>query len=209
MKKNIILKYLLPVIAVVVVIQSLVLINNLNNKSMVKNTADPIIEQEVVEVVSEENEQKDIKPTAFDIEIVGNQQMQLGKLMTMEVKSTTLSDRALDSINVYLKYNPQAFDITNLVFDKRLPNPTFSKVSTAKGMVVVNFLISAPSGVKVTTGDVLSLIKFNVKPNVIGAYDFEISTGNEMKESATMFVENATSEILPFTSNKLTVNVVR
>ncbi len=209
MNKNNILKYVLPVIAVVVLIESLVLINNLKNKSTVKNDINQGYNQEVTEIVPVVTDQTESKPSSFDIVISSDQQMQLGKVVSMEVKSTALVDRALDSVNVYLKYNPAAFDITNLVFDKKLPTPTFSKVSTTKGMVVVNFLISTPEGVKVAAGDVLSLMKFNVKPKLVGDYDFEISTGNEMKESVTMFVENATSEVLPFTSNKLTVNVVR
>lgn len=200
MNKNNILKYLVPIVAVVVLFESLMLINSMRNKAPVNNNSVAPTGQEA---------QTTVKPASFDLAVVGSSSMKVGTASTIEVKATALAARALDSVNLYLKYNPAAFDITKMVFDKRLPTPTFSKASTAKGMVVVNFLISDPSGVKVQPEDVLSLVKFEAKPKLTGSYTFEISTGNEMKESVTMFVENATSEILPFTSNKLTVNVVR
>lgn len=202
-KKNI-LKYATPVIAVVVLLESLLLISNLKKKAVL--IQEPVVP---VEQGGLNDNQMAEKLSNFEIAIEGEPEMKMSEMTEMEVKATAMSTKSLDSVNLYLKYNPAAFDISNLVFDDRLPVPTFNKVSTTKGMVVVNFLISDPGGVKVMQGEVLSLAKFQVKPKMTGDFDFEISTGNEVKESATMFVESESSEILPFTSNKLTVNVVR
>jgi len=135
--------------------------------------------------------------------------MVIGNEATISVTAKAVDDRSLDSINVYVKYNPAAFDVTAMSFGERLHSPTFAKASDVKGMVVVNFLISQKEGLTVAAGESLDLVNFTVSPKMTGKYDFEISSGEEQKESVTMFVENATSENLPFTSSKLTVNVGR
>jgi hypothetical protein len=205
MNQNNILKYLVPVVAVVVLLESLLLINNLRNKSVNNNLTVKTGQSQLQGI----DPTTAVRPVSFDLAVLGSPSMKLKTASTVEVQATALELKSLDSVNVYLKYDPAAFEVTKMVFDKRLPSPTFSKASTTKGVVVVNFLISDPKGVQVKQGDILSLVKFEAMPKKTGNFDFEISTGNEAKESATMFVENATSEILPFTSNKLTVNVLR
>jgi hypothetical protein len=205
MNKSNVLKYLVPIVAVVVLLESVLLIMNLRNRQTVTGGT----ENQVTVSPPVSNDQVS-KPAVFDISIVSpSDSVKLGAAFPVEVKAVVNSARSLDSVNVYVKYNPSAFDITDLIFDSKLPKPTFSKASTLKGMVVVNFLISNPDGLKVSAKELLSLVKFTAKPKMTGNFSFEISTGNEAKESATMIVENATSEILPFTSSKLTVNVAR
>jgi len=203
MNQNKILQVLVPIVAIVVLVESVMLISNLKGKttpSVIDDTKQPAnVEVSKVPVAS-----------VFDISIKSDvSPMTLAKSGKFEVTMVGNSDRALDSINVYVKYDPNAFNVPELVFDKKLPKPAFSKVSETRGLLVVNFLIADAGGLKLKAGELLPLMSFQATPKKVGKFDFEISTGSELKESATMIVENATSKVLPFSSNKLTVNVTQ
>jgi len=197
-------KILIPVVAVIVLAESLMLISNLSKKdtNVVIDKSKTTTTPAVVTIV-------DNKSAVYEVSVTTATEMKLNKSEAVEVTAVGNSDRSLDSVNVYLKYDPTAFEITNLTFDKKLPTPAFSKVSQTTGLVVVNFLISAPAGLKISSGEALSLMRFSAKPVKTGVFAFEVSTGSQGKESTTMFVENATSKVLPFLSSKLTVNVSR
>ena len=57
--------------------------------------------------------------------------------------------------------------------------------------------------------DVVSLVSFNVKAKAAGNYGFEVATGNEDKKFATMFIETTSAKALPFSGNKLEINVIK
>jgi len=192
MNKENILKYLVPVVAVIVLLESIMLMTNLqNNKVQTK----PVVVKPSITVV----EPTKAVEAVYDIQLTEDK----GKVMVTMVGQT---DRKLDSVDIYVKYDTSQVDVSNLMFDKKLPSPAFSKISTLKGMVVANFLISNPTGLSLTAGEKLNVMTFNIKPKATGPISFEISTGNAAKESVTMIVENGTSKVLPFKSNKLTVN---
>jgi hypothetical protein len=204
-KQNKWVSFLIPVIAVVVLAESVMLISSLSGQNVVNKSVN-VAQPEVTVMPTAAA----VQPAVFGVTVATpDKEMILNKAETVEVKSVGNSDRFLDSVNVYLKYDPTAFEISNLTFDKVLPAPAFSKVSQTTGLIVANFLISAPAGLKISSGQVLSLMKFSAKPIKTGDFGFEISTGNGSKESVTMFVESVTSKILPFTANKLTVSVSR
>jgi len=201
------IKVLIPVVAVLVIAESVVLLSSISKRAKVTTDLSQTIltpgETPTVSVPGDEEVDFNV---VFGTEQV---QMQVGKLSKVEVSLLAKKTRSVDSLNLYVKYDPKVFNITNLTFDSRLPKPTFSKVSTAKGMIVVNYLISEAAGMKINEGDSLALIKFDATPKMVGDYSFEISNGNEANESATMFVENATVKALPYSGNKLTVNVTK
>lgn len=201
-KENKVVMFLVPVAAVIVLAESLMLISNLSSNNKVSKVA---MTPTVVPAVTVEA----TRSAVYAVTVAGAKEMKLNQTGAIEVQAAGNVDESLDSVNVYLKYDPTAFEISNLTFDAKLGTPTFSKVSQTTGLLVANFLISAPAGLKVSGGEVLSLMKFNVKPIKTGVFSFEVSTGNGNKEAATMFVENTTSKILPFTSSNLAVNVSR
>lgn len=207
MNKNNVLKYLLPIVAIIVLIESVILILRLGNErtlNQVKENA------QQVGVTNSEVGKNPVINNVYTFDIgTANKNLTLNKGGIIEVKMKGNSDRAVDAINVYVKYNPEAFEISNVVYDPKLPKPTFDKISTERGLIVTNFLIAESKGLKINKEETLTVMKFNITPKTTGVFNFEISTGNEMKESATMIVENATSEVLPYSSNKLTVNVAR
>ncbi|MFA5828287.1 MAG: hypothetical protein WC841_02925 [Candidatus Shapirobacteria bacterium] len=193
-------KILVPIAAVLVIAESIILFSGLAKKNLVVTPPGGDVALIPSEVVSNPD---------FSLVFAGESQMQAGKPSMVEVNMLAKNERSLDSLNLYVKYDPKSFDIDSLTFDPKLPSPTFSKVSTTKGMIVVNFLISDTQGMKLAEGDVLNLVSFEATPKVVGDFSFEVSTGNGTNESATMFVENATAKALPYSGSKLTIEVIK
>lgn len=197
MEKNKILKVLVPVVAVVIILESVLLVEGVVSKK--KNTM-------VIDTKQEE-----IKNPAFDIGMkLDKSALTVGGLGKVEVTAKTKTARQLDNVNLYVQYDPSMVTVTNLVFPNKLPKPTYQKISDKRGMVVVNYYVTdKPEGYGMKAGESVVLATFEIQPKKTGVVDLEISTGNEMKESVTMIVENATGEALPFSSNKLSINVVK
>lgn len=208
MNQNNILKYLVPVVAVIVVAESVVLISRLKDRGVT-----PPSDIKVVETESVKNDATDPVTTGnetYQISLSSDKAVyKVGSGGEVKVMMKGNADKAVDSVNVYVKYDPSIFDVKEMVFDKRLPAPAFSKVSTLRGLLVANFLISDPKGLSLKSGEDILLMSFKMSALKPGAHNFEISTGKEMKESATMIVENGTSKPITFSSNKLTVNVTQ
>ena len=202
-KQNKIINMLVPVVAVIVLVESVMLISNLNAKKQNDLMTDGSLENNAL-VSDNANEEQPVYRIIAD---TVNKEMNLARDEIVEVKAVGNSDRALDSISVYLKYDPDAFEVSVLTFDDKLPAPTFSKVSQSTGLIVANFLISEPEGLVVAEGEELTLMKFSAKPLKTGTFSFALSDGSEEKEAKTMFVESMTSKILPYLTEELVVNV--
>jgi hypothetical protein len=206
MDKNKILKYLIPVIAVVVLIESVVLISKLGDRQGVQIQPDPVSTSNL------DTTTEQVKPEDAIYELVlsaDKKDIKLGEKAVVELRMKALSTRSVDAINAYLKYDTAAFEASNLTFDTKLPKPAFEKISTLRSMVVANFLVTEPKGLMLNEGEEVTVMKFDVSPKMTGSFDFEISTGDDLKESVTMIVENTTAEVLPYVSNKLTINVMK
>lgn len=195
MKKKYLI-YILPLLAILVVAESLILMSKTkgglkdiitDQQSTVKNTT---------------------KNTEFDIELSTEKSVvQTGDKFVVTTSLRAIDSRKLDALSLYIKYDPTAFDLDKLSYDEKLPKPVFMKVSESKKLVVANYMISEAEGLGIEKDGDLELLSFEAVAKKSGEFVFEISTGDETKESATMFVESATAREIPFVSNKLTVNV--
>lgn len=203
-KKNLV-TLLIGLVAVVVVLESIVLISSLGGGKQIVQM--PFVAVKTSPVVTKSEVRG---PAVFEVLFnSSSSSMRVGKSYSVSVEAMAKEARSLNALDVYVKYNPSVMDISSLTFDKKLPKPTFQKVSTLKGMLVANFLVTGSTPLKLNAGEVLSLMRFQVTPKKEGSYKLEISTGNEVKESVTMFTESATSKALPFSSNELNVNVTK
>lgn len=201
-KENKILRIVIPVLAVVVITESLILVGRLTKKSIVetsqeKTEASKPTEVEVIE-----------EPTFELVSMASKTALKVGEKTTVTVYASSKGDYFLDAINLYLKADTKNLTLSNLTFDPKMPKPVFSKISTKQDLVVVSYMISEPSGLKVIKNNSMVLAKFDVIANKEGEYIFDVSTSKDSKESATMLVESATSKVLPYSSNKLIINVV-
>jgi len=202
-KENKVLMILIPVIAVVVIAESLILVNRLAKKSIVQAPSGT----EVTEVLTPTQIME--VPVFNLVPMTDKTELKVGEKTTVTVYAVNKGDYSLDAINLYLKADTKNLNLSNLTFDSKMPKPVFSKISTKQDLIVVSYMISEPSGLKVVKNTSMVLAKFDVTAKKEGVYTFEVSTSNDSKESATMLVENATSKVLPYSSSKLTINVVK
>lgn len=109
----------------------------------------------------------------------------------------TANDRvAIDAIDLYIAYNGLIVNsVSNL---NELPEPTFSKVSSEKSLVVMNYLISSENGFVVEKNQSIKVaqLEINLDPN---------KTADLSIDPKTQVVENATVRVLPFNDTSLVI----
>ena len=192
---------LVPVIAVMIIIESIVLVSNLE-----KNTT-PVVVNEVTPVVTVVEEKK---VNSFDISFSTDEtQMKIGKKYKVLVKLTPKDNYNLDALDLYVKFDPEMISISNLVSSKDLTTPSLMKVSDKKDVIVMNYLFIDKDGVAFVKDKETILLTFSVTPKVAGLSSFEISTGDSEGNSVTMFVDKNTNSGLFFTNSKLGVELIK
>ena len=191
---------MVPVLAIIVLVESVMMISRFQNKTA-QVVVNPVVTTDKLQpTVAEAN--------VYNIAITSDKATyKVGEQGIGYIKMSGSVAKMVDAINVYAKYDSTAFNVTSMTYDKRLPTPAFSKVSTLKNLLVENFLITEAKGLSLTANNELNLMTFKFTAVKAGSFNFEISTGAETKESATMIVENGTAKQIPFLSNKLTINV--
>jgi len=206
MQENKIIKFLIPVIAVLVVFESIVLVTNLDKgaktNNIVSNTsvvtpeataAGQIVETPVVEMVFE----------------TASQEMKVGKSYKVNLNVVAKKDLMVDGVETYVKYDPSLVTVSGLVSNAKLPKATVSKIDQQNGMIENVILVDAKGGYKLAQDAINPVLSFSVTPKKVGTASFEISTGNSSKDFVTLIVENATSKQLVFSSNKLEINAIK
>jgi len=206
MENNNLLKFLIPIIAVVVVFESIVLVTNLDKglktNTDTKNTTEATDSAAVQNLVKEESVVELVFATA-------SKEMKVGKNYKVELNMMGKQDLMVDGIETYIKYDPSLVTVSGLVSNNKLPKATISKINTKDGVVENAILIDEKSGYKVEQNKTNLILSFNVTPRKEGEISFEISSGNGNKEFVTMIVENTTGKQLVFSSNKLDINAIK
>lgn len=191
MNKDRLIKFLIPVVAVLVIAESVVLVSGALRRD------------EIVDNIAEEK----IAKVLMRLE-TAEKSMSVGEKLPISLKLSSAESYAVDAIEIYIKYDPSAFEISGLAFNNDLPKPAASRVSREKGMVVVTYLIDEPKGYQLTPGLDLSLVNFEAKAKKAGSFDFEIATSPAATGSVTMLVESIASKVIPFDDSGLTINVL-
>ena len=196
------LKLLIPLAAVVVIIESVVVMSGVSTQNSKKVAVAITPVPVVTQTKTVESAQAGL---VFEVD---SKTMKVGTKYPVGLVLSTKKNLQIDTFDLYIKYDPSAFEISDLSFDKKVGKPVFSKISKDKGLVVVNIYMSDVKGLEVISGvDLVKLVGFNAKPLKMGNYSFEVNAGNGGAESATMMVENGTAKVIPFSSSKLDVAV--
>jgi len=182
MKGNRILKTLIPLVAVVIIIESVLLLS-----------------RPAIKIGPQTLKEGSNTPVSLNWEANGETVM--GKSEEVVLKMETEKEVAIDAVDLYIKYDPALVTISDLSFDGDFVAPSFSKISQEKGLVVVNYLVSAPKGFNLKVGGGIDLARFKVNYISEGEVSFGIGEG-------TLVVENGSALVLPFNSDGLTVKVV-
>jgi hypothetical protein len=191
---------LIPLIAFVIIVQSIVIVTSFKKASDAN--------QDVVEkpTASEELEKKQ-DPVYNLVFSTPSTEMEKGKSYPVVLKALSDTNNAIDAVSLYIKYDKEAFTVSNLEFSDKLPKPGYSKISDKVGMVVVHYFVSEANGLAINKDETFDLLGFEIVPKKSGDFKFEISTGNDGLDSVTMIVDNATTKLLPISSNALNVEV--
>jgi hypothetical protein len=201
MKNNKLVKILIPVVAIVVVIESIILVSNLD-----KSDSEVMINQtsEITPVLN-----KELETTVADfVFATDTKEMKVGKSYEVVLNLVAGKDFNLDGLEAYVNYDPKVLTVSKLTQGTVLPKA--DKLENVNGMLRSVFFVETPrEGHSVKKGDVIKVLSFEVTPKAVGKSVLELGTGNEGKQFVTMVVENATSKQLPFSSNKLEINAIK
>jgi hypothetical protein len=202
-EENKLIKLLIPIIAVVIIFESVVLVSNLdgNAKSAVQ-----------VSKTQEASKSTEAKPEASIIDLVfatETNQMKVGKTYKLELSMAAKDNRTIDALETYIKYDPTIVSVSALSFNNALPKPAISKIDSQNGLIKSSILVDAKPGYQINKGEVIQVLTFNITPKKVGSLNLEISTSNDSKDFATMIIESVTSKAIPFSSNKLEINCIK
>jgi len=202
MKQNNLIKFLIPIVAVVVVVESIILVSSLNKNVVTTDTS-----QETEKITETEVNNEPAADFIFETE---TKEIKVGK--SYKVNLTLIGKRTvnLDAMEIYVKYDPEKLVVTKLVNSKDLPEVTNnSGIDSKKGMISSVFLWGLGEVGTIKSDETSSVLSFVVTPKVEGETEISLITGTTDKESVTMIVENSTSRSLTFLGNKLEINVTK
>jgi hypothetical protein len=192
MNKTNLLRILIPLVAVLVIAESIYLVASLVNKNKVavEQVNSPVSENQMnISLVSEA--EKYVVGEPFLVKVVMDAQ----------------KDVLVDAVNLYVQYDPGQATVSELTSLEALPQPTFAKISDKKDMIVLNYYIEN-DGYAFLAQQPIEVASFMVTPTRLGEIKMDLSTGIEDKDSVTMIVENGTSLVVPFISNSLSIEVL-
>jgi hypothetical protein len=181
MKKNKILLTLIPVVAIVIIIESVIFLSRSTKK----------LGPQLLKVGSN---------IPVSLNWKADKEVVIGKSDEVILNMTTEKDVAIDAVDLYIKYDPTKVAINSVAFDNNFIKPSFNKINPEKGLVVINYLVSAPKGFELKTGMGIDLAKLKVNYQGVGEVSFEVGKG-------TLVVENGSAKVLPFNGSGLIVKV--
>jgi len=159
------------IISLVIIVESILLISNNKSKNQV-------VVEEQTPVVSEVVKAEPVIEFTWIDE--GSK-----KILEMRTKKTV----AIDAIDLYISYKGATINSADNVGD--LPKPSFSKISTEKSLVVMNYLISEAEGFSIASDQVVRVAELDITP--LEGVSPELSI-----DSKTQVVENGTAKVLPY-----------
>lgn len=186
MKKEQLIKFLVPLVAVLVIAESVVLVIGARKQG---GLTPAVVEPREMKMALSSSKEE-----------VG-----VGEKTEVGLKLTANKSYALDSLEAYIKYDPTVFEVSGLTFDESLPKPTVAKISRQKGLVIVTYFIDEPAGYRLEAGQELKLVSFKAAAKKGGTGDFQIATGEGGSGSASMLVESGTSKVIPLETEDLTI----
>jgi hypothetical protein len=199
------LKFIIPVVAVLVVVESIILVGNLNTRSSVTDEK-PAVTGEPKVAVAEPTRAAEALQILVETE---EKSAVVGKVARARVEVLPRVNKAVDGVSLYVKFDPSMVKVSDLKFNADMPKPIVGKISKSGDMIVVNYLIAAKDGFSLVKGVKTNLLTFNYEPLKKGPISFNLVTSKESKDSATMMVENGSSLNLSFEPVNLMINVTK
>lgn len=194
--KNKAVGYILMLVAVVVILESVVLIGGLGKKETV-----------VTEKTGTESGKVVIKPAevAWVLQ-TENVTMKVGKEYLVTVNLLPKKNLAVDGVEVFVKYPVGQVTVTGMKDGKGMPKSVLNMVSEKTSTLIGRYLMTG-AALQLVDSQLVEVLTFEVQPIKVGTFSLEISTGTESTETTSLVVENTTARAIPYESNKLTITV--
>ena len=158
-------------VSVVIIIESVLLLSNNSKKAVVVTEKTTPVQQVV----------KKVEPVVSFSWVDVN-----GKtVLEMSAKRAV----AIDAIDLYISYKD--IKVNSVVNVGDLPKPSFSKISTEKSLVVMNYLIPEAQGFKMAAGQIIKVAELDL--TILNAETAKFSI-----DPKTQVVENGTAKVLPY-----------
>ena len=201
------LKIIIPIIAVLVLVESVVLVNSLESQKTQRQIS---YKPEIIEVDKDvpevskvaNNEDVTIKLEAEKASVVVDQ------LSFVDVMMSTTVSKSFDAVSVYVEVDTQKVALERVEINNSMPKPIVAKISKKGNVALVNYLISSPSGYRLTAAGSVALARIYFTPLESGKTSFKIM-GEGQSEAETMLVETGTSKVIPFNSGDLSVSILK
>lgn len=207
MKENKLIIFLIPVIAIIVVFESIMLVSNLEKSP--KNEVVVETKKGENEVVIKENIEESVAEFVWETE---NLEMKVGKTYNITLNLLSKQNLVLDSIETYTYFDPKLVEVSKLVTNKEgIGQELKSKIDNEKGLVSSILWSGDKAGVGYETnkGESVEVLSFMITPKAEGNLEFNLSTRTIDEKSASIIVETNTSKSLVYSSNKLEINVIK
>lgn len=203
MKEKNIVKILIPLVAVIVVVESIVLVSNLSSSG----SKTDVVSTDTANLSSDSAEVEVSEPAADFIFETATKEMKVGKTYKVNLSLVGKRDVQIGAMEVYAKYDPSKLKISKLSISKGFPE--MNKNSGIKTDLIGAILLwdSDPYSVKTGSNDVI--LSFEVTPKTEGTSEISLVTGNADQKSVTMIVDDSTAKPLAFLGNKLEINVTK
>ena len=203
MKENKIIKILIPVFALIVVFESVMLVSNLD-----KNTT-PTGE---VKIEKELTEQKMVEePVADFIWETDSLEMKVGKTYNVALNLLSKQDLSLDSVETHIYFDPKMVSVSKLETNKKIGEvlkPT--GIDNVKGFIrAIMWKNPDEDGYEAKKGETVEVLSFVVTPKLEGKIEFDLSTSMTDDKLASIIVDSNTAKPLAYFSNILEINVIK
>ena len=201
MPKQNLIKILIPVIAIVLIVESIILVSKLGKNVVTTNVTTDVVEE--VEQVRE--------PVADFVFETETKEMKVGKSYQVNLNLVGSKEVNLDAIETYVKYDSDKVTISKLTASKDLPQTLKApKVDTKTGLISAVFIWENEGEYySVKTNEVTPVLSFTVTPKVAGETSISLVEADGTDTSSTLLVESVTSNKLLFLSNKLEISAVK
>ena len=203
MNKEKLIKFLIPLVAVVVVLESVILVSGLSKNNEVAEQTNESVEQT-------ERTQNERLPAVDFVFAADSKEMKVGKSYKVTLTLVGKESFAVDAIEAYIKFDPKLATVSKLTPGANLPeDKRVAKVDSTEGLISITFLTDKKDGYQVSAEDQREVVSFMVTPKSEGNLTFDLLSGGSDEKLVTLLPETMTSDVLPFTSNKLDINVTK
>lgn len=203
MKENKLIKLLIPIVAIVVVFESVMLVSNLDKESP------NLDKQEDKNLITEQKEAEE--PVASFVWETEKLEMEVDKSYKVTLNLLAKSDLVLDGVETHIYYDPKEVSISNLKTNEQIGEelkPT--GINNDKGFVTaILWKDVGEDGFETKSDDMVEVLSFMVTPKVEGQVDLDLSTSMTDTKLATILVESGTNKPLTYLTNQLEIMAIK